>query len=387
MIKALILDPWERPSLAACRALGRADGYVLDVAGYDRRRLAGPAAVSRFVRRFHRIPDPAGPRAAFDDALRGLVAREGYDVLVATSDLTLARLSTLELPLPSFPDTGPAFCRLVDKVALEGLSRSAGVAYPTTRMIGPEDDVESIAAANPLPLIIKSARSASADEGGAAAAKGAQVCRTIADVLAAVAELRAAGLVPILQERVPFVDKLNAAVIRNEGRSEFRYAHRVLREAPAAGGMGVSLVTISPDSGAGAEAVEQLERICDAAGYRGLAQAEFYRSGQDGRLYLLDVNPRLWGSTWFAERLGQRLTERGVRFALGLAPIDQHPYRVGRRFHAGGVLRWLADQEGTARGLLELVRTTRPWDVVEIDPRDMKPLATRVLQAANKRSV
>ena len=199
--------------------------------------------------------------------------------------------------------------------------------------------------------------------------------------------LRGAGLAPIIQERVPFVDKLNAVVIRDHGRTEFRYAHRVLREAPAAGGTGVSLVTISPDVGAGAEAVDMLERICDAAEYRGLAQAEFYRSGKDGLLYLLDVNPRLWGSTWFAERLGLRISERGIRFALGLEPIAQPPYPLGRRFHAGGVLHWLRDQESTARGLLELARTTRPWDVVEIDLGDLRPLAVRLVQAAAKRSV
>jgi hypothetical protein len=220
-----------------------------------------------------------------------------------------------------------------------------------------------------------------------AAAKGASVCHTVADVVAAVSELRDAGLAPIVQERVPFIDKLNAAVIRSQGRTEFRYAHRVLREAPASGGTGVSLVTISADVGAGAEAVELLERICDAADYRGLAQAEFYRSGEDGRLYLLDVNPRLWGSTWFAERLGQRVSERATRFALGLKPMPQPPYPIGRRFHAGGVLRWLADQDSRARGLLELARTARPWDVVEIDPGDLKPLAVRLVQAAAKRSV
>jgi hypothetical protein len=93
------------------------------------------------------------------------------------------------------------------------------------------------------------------------------------------------------------------------------------------------------------------------------------------------VNPRLWGSTWFAERLGQRVVERGVRFALGLAPLAARPYRLGRRFHTPiGEMRWLRERHNKIAGLVEIARSTRPWDVFEfVDGRDPAPLVSLLL--------
>jgi len=201
--------------------------------------------------------------------------------------------------------------------------------------------------------------------------------------VAAARLLSEAGMDPIIQSRVRSVEKVNAVVIRKNGAGDYRYAHRVLRESPINGGIGVALETISASAGSGGEAAEILERVCDAVGYSGLAQAEFYRSADDGRLYLLDVNPRLWGSTWFAERLGQRIVERGVRFALDLAPLAPRPYRIGRRFHTPiGEWRWLREKSGRLGGLVELARTTRPWDVFEfVDVRDPAPLAVYAMLA------
>jgi predicted ATP-grasp superfamily ATP-dependent carboligase len=154
-----------------------------------------------------------------------------------------------------------------------------------------------------------------------------------------------------------------------------------LRETPISGGVGVAVETVSADQGSGGEAADLLQRICAAAAYAGLAQAEFYRSADDGRLYLLDVNPRLWGSTWFAERLGQRVVERGVRFALNLTPLAMRPYRVGRRFHWPiGEWRWLRERDKKIAGLAQIARSTRPWDTFEfVDVRDPAPLVSLLL--------
>jgi hypothetical protein len=188
---------------------------------------------------------------------------------------------------------------------------------------------------------------------------------------------------PVVQSRVIPAEKINAVVITRNGASEYRYAHRVLRETPITGGIGVALETISAERDSGGEAADLLERICDAARYSGLAQAEFCRSAEDGRLYLLDVNPRLWGSTWFAERLGQRVVERGVRFALDLPQLAPQPYRLGRRFHTPvGEWRWLRERDRKIAGLIEIARSTRPWDVFEyVYGRDPAPLALYAMLA------
>ena len=377
----LVLDPWFSSSLAACRALGRA-GYDVGVAGYRTGRLAvGPAASSRYAIRYHVLPDPTGPADAFEAALTRLLSTRRYDVILATDDSTLARLATVAVPVPTFPDVGPAFRSLTDKITLVEICAAAGVAYPDT--CAPADDGQARRAVDQLklPVVVKSSRSAEADELAVRGARGAAVCWTVEETVAAARGIREAGLQPIIQSRVRFAEKLNAVVIRTDGGSEFRYAHRVLREAPPSGGIGVALQTLSPRTGAGAAAVDGLERVCSAAGYAGVAQAEFYRSEDDGTLYLVDVNPRLWGSTSFAERLGQRVVERGVRLALGLQPLGPNTYPIGRRHHNPfGEMRWLRAQHSKRRGLAEIARTTRPSDTFEyFDRGDLYPLALMAL--------
>lgn len=380
----LILDPWWRSSLAACRALGRRAAFEVGVAGTVPGKLAaGPTAISRYATRYDLLPDPAGPADEFGEALRQLIAKRGYDVVIATSDSTLARLATVSLPVPTFPNVGPAFSVLADKAGLADLCATVAVAYPRTISPQTAGEIRTAVGELGLPVIVKSSRSAEAGSLVVRSAPGARVCHDPEDAVVAASLLTEAGLRPIVQSRVRSMEKVNAVVIRKNGAGDYRYAHRVLRETPISGGIGVALETISAEAGSGGEAAEILERVCDAAGYSGLAQAEFYRSADDGRLYLLDVNPRLWGSTWFAERLGQRIVERGVRFALDLAPLAPRPYRIGRRFHTPiGEWRWLRERDGRLGGLVELARTTRPWDVFEfVDVRDPAPLAIYALLA------
>lgn len=380
----LILDPWSRSSLAACRGLGRRPEFEVGVAGYRSGRLAaGPAAISRFASRYDLLPDPCGPADEFGDALGRLVAKRRYDVVLATTDPTLARLATIDVAVPTFPDVGPAFGILADKAGLVDVCETVHVAYPKTLSPHTDDDTRAAVDELALPVVVKSSRSAAAGPLVVNAASGARVCLDVEDAVHAVRQLLAAGMQPLIQSRVRSTEKINAVIIRRNGASEYRYAHRVLRETPLSGGIGVALETISADRGSGGEAADLLERVCDGAGYSGLAQAEFYRSADDGRLYLLDVNPRLWGSTWFAERLGQRIVERGVRFALDLAPIASRPYRLRRRFHNPiGELRWLRERNKRVEGLIELARSTSPWDVFEgFDARDPVPLALYALAA------
>ena len=347
----------------------------------------GAGAGSRYVTFRDVLPDPAGPAAGFEAALARLVARRRYEAVVATSDLTLARLATISVPVPTVPDVRAPYIALTDKLRLEELSCGAGVAYPPTRLLADDDTVSSVVSDLGLPLYVKSIRSGEASGEVAVEARGAQRCTLVDEVVNRARALRAQGLIPIAQRAIPFTEKLNAVVLRSRGSSELTYAHRVLREVPTTGGIGIALVSIPSVAGPGREAVDVLERIVDAAGYEGIAQAELYRSAEDGRLYLIDVNPRLWGSTSFAEGLGLQVVERAVRFALGMPRLPAAKYAEGRRFHAApSELKWLREQRDLRRGLAELARTTRPWDAFEfIDVRDPVPFALIVLGVLMRR--
>lgn len=380
--RVLVLDASVRQSLAACRALGRA-GHEVGAAGYG---AGAPAGHSRFTARYHELPDPAGDGRRFADALEGIIERFRYSAVLATDDPTLARLNLQAPSVPAIPTPGEGFTLLTDKSRLARLAEREGVDYPETHPADTPEQVDEAIRLVGLPAIVKSERTAAAAPDRVACAKGAQVVRDLAAARAAAAALVREGLQPIVQRRVHWTEKINVVVVRRDGRSELRYAQRVLRELPPEGGTGITLETLAPEDVRAHASLEALERVCDGAGYEGLAQAELYLG--EGRTWLIDVNPRLWGSTSFAEGLGLRVSERALRVALGQPALpDQPVYRPGSRFHhLLGELRWVAAQRPVRRSFVAAARDWRPGDHVEyLDWGDLRPLASQVAARVRRR--
>jgi predicted ATP-grasp superfamily ATP-dependent carboligase len=375
--RVLLLDASLRQSLAACRALGRAR-YDVGLADH---RNTGSITHSRFAARFHRLPDPHGPEADFKAALTKVVNEYRYAVLIATDDATLARLAHSGSPIPSFPSTGAAFKQLTDKVGLAEICARADVSYPETFKATSPSEAERLASELDYPLVVKGARSAEATTEAVRELKGAVVANDRDAALKACAELSADGLVPIIQKRVRKAEKLVIAIVRRGEISEMRFATRVLREFPRAGGIGSALESIAPNLGVAATALDSLERVLDAVRYEGLASAECIVTAE-GEVFLIEVNPRLWGSLWFAENLRQRVAERGVRVALGETALPQVEYPSGHRFHhMPSEWRWVWQREhGRVRALFEVASSLRPWDIYDyVNFSDPLPLVGRLL--------
>jgi hypothetical protein len=360
-IRVLILDAEVQQSLAACRALGRA-GYDVGVAGYDDRRVA---AHSRYAARYHRLPDPRGPNQPFHDALQLVVETHQYMALVATDDGTLARLAYGGVSIPSFPSLGAPFERLVDKIGLADICASAGVGYPTTFAPNDVAEAERVMSSLSFPLIVKAGRSAVADADRVFVRKGATLAWDCANALRAYEALQSEGLRPIVQTRIHPGQKIHVRMSRRNGSTDMRLAYRSLREVQPSGADAAAFEAVSPENGPGALAVQALERVLDSAAYEGLAVGQFVLSPDRG-VFLIEVNPRLGASAWFAEKLGQRAAERGIRLALGLGPLPEVKYPSGRRFHhVHHEWRWFVRAKRRDEALLELLRTNRPWDIYE----------------------
>lgn len=373
----LVLDPVPRHAVAAVRGLGRA-GWDVVVAGSERRADA-LASWSRYARPpYQRLPDPHGEAAPFRRALAQVVQRRRIQAVVAITDATIARLRGLDLEVPTVPRLDAGLDQVIDKVALARVCATAAVMYPRTWAPGPD-----AAPGAGWPRVVKPRRTALANAGSVANQTGATVVRGQAEEDAAVAALWAEGLEPIVQERVDRAAKVNVSILRRDGRTGFRIAYRVLLEYPPLGGQAAALVTVDPHDGIGAQALDAAERVCDAAGYRGLANVEFYVQG-DGALCLLEVNARVWGSVWLPERLGLRPVERAVLDALGedlAAPLD---YPAGRRFHRPGLeARWLVAPRRDRGPVTRLVQVARPWDVFDlVSVSDPLPFAAGIRRMA-----
>ena len=224
--------------------------------------------------------------------------------------------------------------------------------------------------------MVKSSRSAIVGDAGRVVDwSGAKVADDASELENVAARIRAKGLTPIFQPRVERVDKVNVTVVRRDGECEVRFPYRVLRDVPLTGGIAVSLETLPSTTGIGRDAVDALDRVCAAAGYDGVANGEFCVAA-DGSLTLIEVNTRLWGSLWFAERLGQQVTERCVRLALGLPRLPAAPPAGRNRYHnVAGELRWARLHPDATRRSVEVIAGLRPWHVFEyVDVRDLGAL-------------
>jgi predicted ATP-grasp superfamily ATP-dependent carboligase len=356
----LILDPIARHTVAAVRGLGRA-GWDVVVAGFDRSADA-LAARSRYAcGRYERLPDPHGDPAPFADALAEIVRRRGCQAIIAVSDSTIARLRDLPTAVPTVPKMDAALDRIIDKVDLAAACASAGVAYPPTWVAG-----RSAPESAGWPRIVKPRRTAMVRPDRVVGRTGAFVVEDRAEEQAAIDRLRAEQLEPIVQVRVGRTHKVSVALVRHRGRTTFRIAYRVLLEYPPRGGQAAAIVSIAPSSGIGAQALGAAERVCDAAGFEGLANVQMY--GQDdGSICLIEVNPRVYGSVWFPERLGLRPLERAVLAALDEDPQPARPYPVGRRFHRPVLeAMWLLAPRAERDPAWVLPVNVRPWDVFDL---------------------
>jgi predicted ATP-grasp superfamily ATP-dependent carboligase len=372
----LVLDPVLGHSVAAVRGLGRV-GWNVVVAGAERRAEA-PASWSKYVTEpYTRLPDPHGDAAPFGAALSELVRRRRCQAIVAIADGTIARLRQLDIGVPTVPRMDAGLDRVIDKMSLASVCSEAGVLYPPTWT------PDLIDAGAGWPRIVKPRQTAIVRHGHVAERSGAFVVHNQDEQDAAVSRLRAERLEPIVQRRVERAGKVNVSIVRSDGRTSFRIAYRVLLEYPPPGGQAASIVSIDPARGVGARALAAAERVCDAAGYRGLANVEYYLQ-DDGSLCLLEVNARVWGSVWFPERLGLRPAERAVLDVLGENPQPPLSYQVGRRFHRPElVARWLV-APGSGRGpARQALKFVRPWDVFNlVSVTDPLPFASGIRRMA-----
>ena len=363
----LVLDAQTRQGLAACRALGRA-GIEVGAASNDETALSRS---SRHVARFHHLRHGPG-------GLPDLVREHGYGTVVLCEDPTLAALAETPPPAATVPTLDASLDALVDKLRLAETAATAGVAYPETLALSRPEGIGAAFDALGAPMIVKSSRSAAVVDGIAVHRSGARVVHDAGEAERAGDWIAGGGLTPVAQRRVDRADKVDVAVVRRDGASEVRLAYRVLRDVPLTGGLAVAVESIPADTGPGGTALDALERLLDAAGYQGIANAEFCVSA-DGTVTLIEVNTRVWASIWFAEGLGLRVVERAVRHALGL-PSPEPPPSVapGRRYrNPAGEIDWILRHDRRLGPLATVVRDLPRRAVLEyVDLSDPRPPLT-----------
>lgn len=370
----LVTDGEQRAALAVVRSLGRA-GWRAIVCSPVSRSLAG---ASRYAAEDITLPSPLDEPGAFANAIVDLAAQERADLILPISELALLailperhRLAPARIP---FPDAD-AFLRISDKALLLRHAAPLGIAVPAQVELATRDLLSSIESSLPFPLVLKPSRSVG-ESGGRREKTGVRHAANATELRQQVSSMSDAAFPLLLQQRVLGPGAGIFLLVWN-GRIIAQFAHRRLREKPPAGGVSVYRESIIADP----ELVRRSAALLKQFDWYGPAMIEYKIDQETGTPYLMEINPRFWGSLQLA-------IDAGVDFPLLLASaaVDERPepvldYQVGirSRWWWGDFDHLIArlrksrtelalpiDSPGRGRTLLDFLRLWRGEDRNEI---------------------
>jgi len=258
-------------------------------------------AYSRHIERMLPLQTEGGSQDALVDALVDCGLREAQPpvlffqedahlLMVSRHRRRLAQAFRFALPAADFIE------QLVDKARFQRLSEARALPVPRTRALHPTPGSQPPELDLRYPLIVKPltrlASWATIEPGGKALALGA------ADDLAALwPRLTAAGIDLLAQELIPGPESAIESYhvyIDAQGAVAGEFTGRKIRTYPAVYGHSTAL-TLTDIRTQGADVAALGRDVAARIGLRGVAKFDFKRA-PDGRLHLLEINPRfnLW---------------------------------------------------------------------------------------------
>jgi predicted ATP-grasp superfamily ATP-dependent carboligase len=313
-MRALIVDQSrDRSALVAARML-RADGWEVGTGAWRE----SIASTSGATARHDRIEEAETDEDRFISDIAAAVREGGYEVVFCSYDVGLLALSRrrAEIAPAVVPYAAHEIVeRSFDKLAFTHAAEAAGLAVPRT-----EEATEAALAAWRGAVVVKArihvptryeTRPFDSPE----------------EAAPFVAELRAEGAQPLLQERITGQLGAVVVVVDHDGEVVAEVQQRCDRSWPAGAGVTARARTIKPD----AELSARVRELVRQLGWFGLAEVE-YLLDDHGVPRFTELNGRFYGGIALAGRAGVNVAAAWARLATDrpLAPLA--PQRVGARF-------------------------------------------------------
>lgn len=285
------------------------------------------------------LSDPNYSLEGFFENLIAAMERYGIDtVLPVGGDFALGPLIAGDEMMPEgvfrlYPTPHQAR-QVLDKSATFAVAESLGIPVPLTSYVSTEEDLDSQSEALSFPVAVKPS-----DRGRAGPAR-LRYFAELEPLREFIRANRVWGIEWIVQEYVPGVG-VGVEVLMDRGKAVAVFQHRRLKELPLGGGESVRCVSEKVDPTLEGYALNLLR----ALNWHGLAMVEFRCDLDSGRVFLMEVNGRCWGSIALPIQCGMEFPYYAWQVAHGEKPQPPEHYPLGQR------MRWLG---GDIRRLLEL---------------------------------
>ncbi len=328
--------------LGVVRSLGRR-GIPVCVLKRPGHRIA---AVSKYVRSSEVWPP--GDEAQRVDFLLDLAERKALKgwVLIPTDDEAVGLVARHhDILAKEFCLTVPKWEKLswgCDKRQLNKLARELKVDQPWT--VFPRDREEIAQLQCSFPVIVKPALREVYNPLTAAKAWRVDDRPSLIARYDEARSMMAPELI-MIQEVIPGWGEaqFSYAALCQDGRPLASVVARRTRQYPMDFGRFSTYVETIDDPGV----VQPSLRLLEAARYTGLVEVEFKRDPRDGRLKLLDVNPRVWGWHTLGSRVGVDFSYLLWRMVRGEAVPE---------VHGGPGARWIRMNTDFPVAILEIMR-------------------------------
>ena len=113
-----------------------------------------------------------------------------------------------------------------------------------------------------------------------------------------------------------------------KGECKQVFMHRRIRQTPPSGGPSCCSVSIFES-----DLLSAGKQLLDKLNWHGVAMIEFKREANTGNLFLMEINPKFWGSLELSLACGVNFPALAVWMAMGKRLSYRDKYPVGLRFH------------------------------------------------------
>lgn len=301
-VTVLVLDGHSRAALETLQSLGRA-GVQVDLAAEAQDCLA---MHSRYVSR--KLQQPSQKHAAdFAAWLREQDKLRNYTLIVPATETSLLGLRQLDendpLRRKAFIAGDKALEIALDKEKTWQLAHQLSVPTPAGVLFS---TLSEIGLLQQFPVVLKPTHSKVMIDG---------ILRTLAVAIVQNESERQEQLrqwlpvTPVQQQEYISGRGVGVELLFNHGKKIWHFAHERVHEYPLTGGASSYRRSIDPPQAM----LHDAEKLLTALNWHGVAMVEF-KMDTKGQFWLMEINPRLWGSLALS-------IDAGVDFPLGLLQI------------------------------------------------------------------
>ena len=331
MCPVIVTDVRYRMSLPVIRSLGKEKIHVISAEreGTEKKKALG--FYSKHSKENVFLKDAAEDVDGFISDLRSLCEKQeekpvvipvGIATLLAMCERREEVLSFANVSLPPSDMIGLAN----DKSRLIPFAESIGVPVPETTFIKEGESIEALSERIKLPAVIKLPRG---EMLGLAPDERYKIVRTKEEFVSYYTKFSSLDSDVLIQQYIEGDGYGVSAVFGKNGEPLEVFCHHRIREYPASGGP--SSFCESADL---PELAEYAIKLLRALKWEGVAMVEFKGSPETG-FYLMEINPRFWGSSALAPNSGCNIALALYRAARGEVAEASHKftpnYKVGHK--------------------------------------------------------